>query len=528
MTPAPPPSLPAIPSLRLRVANQRPWNPEGRYVLYWMTSARRPGWSFALERAAAWARVVGRPLLVLEGVRAGYRWAADRHHRSILDGMAVNAAAFALTQARYYPYVEPHPGDGRGLLATLGAGAVVVVGDDYPAFFLPRMLEAAARQLAVRLELVDGNGLLPMAVAEAAAPTAYAFRRLLQRELPHHLGVLPLADPLAAEAGGLPGWPAGDGLDPRQAQEASAVRHLGGDPGWIALLPPGFVDRWPPASPALLAGEAAALASLPIDHAVGPVSERGGAVAGGAALARFLAERLELYAEQRNQPEVAATSELSAYLHYGHVSVHEIFAALARREGWTPLHLADRGNGSRAGWWGMSAPAESFLDELVTWRELAFNTCARMPDYDGWTSLPGWARRTLEEHAGDARPNLYSLAELDAAATHDPLWNAAQRQLRREGRIHNYLRMLWGKKILQWSPSPQEALLRLIELNNRYSIDGRDPNSYAGISWCLGRYDRPWAPLRPIFGCIRYMSSENTARKVSVRGYLARYGPLSG
>jgi deoxyribodipyrimidine photo-lyase len=119
---------------------------------------------------------------------------------------------------------------------------------------------------------------------------------------------------------------------------------------------------------------------------------------------------------------------------------------------------------------------------------------------------------------------VYEAEEFEAADTHDPLWNAAQRQLLREGRIHNYLRMLWGKKILEWSPSPQAALQTMIELNNKHALDGRDPNSYSGIFWCLGRYDRPWAPKRPIFGSVRYMSSENTARKLRVRGYVARFG----
>jgi deoxyribodipyrimidine photo-lyase len=122
------------------------------------------------------------------------------------------------------------------------------------------------------------------------------------------------------------------------------------------------------------------------------------------------------------------------------------------------------------------------------------------------------------------RPVLYTPAQLESAATHDEVWNAAQRQLVREGRLHNYLRMLWGKKILEWSPSPQQALETLVELNNKYALDGEDPNSYAGIFWILGRYDRPWGPERPIFGTVRYMSSENARRKLRMRQYLVRYG----
>jgi deoxyribodipyrimidine photo-lyase len=159
----------------------------------------------------------------------------------------------------------------------------------------------------------------------------------------------------------------------------------------------------------------------------------------------------------------------------------------------------------------------------VTWRELGYNFACRRPEHEAWESLPAWARRTLDAHAADPRPELYELEELEAAATADPLWNAAQRQLRREGAMHGYLRMLWGKKILEWSPSPRQALERMIHLNNKWALDGRDPNSYSGILWCLGRHDRPWAPERAVFGSVRYMSSANTARKMNVKGYLERY-----
>jgi deoxyribodipyrimidine photo-lyase len=152
--------------------------------------------------------------------------------------------------------------------------------------------------------------------------------------------------------------------------------------------------------------------------------------------------------------------------------------------------------------------------------------CFQKPDdYDRFSSLPGWALKEMERHASDLRPYLYSADDLENAKTHDPLWNAAQIQLVREGRMHNYLRMLWGKKILEWSPGPQEALQTMIHLNNAYALDGRDPNSYTGIFWILGRYDRPWGPARPIFGKIRYMSSENTRRKLKLKAYLQRYRP---
>jgi len=187
--------------------------------------------------------------------------------------------------------------------------------------------------------------------------------------------------------------------------------------------------------------------------------------------------------------------------------------------------VADNAKGARSGWWNMSESAEGFLDELITWRELGFNMSSQQADYTRYSSLPDWAQETLAEHASDAREHVYSLKEFEQAKTHDELWNAAQRQLLVEGRIHNYLRMLWGKKILEWTATPEDALSIMIELNNKYALDGRNPNSYSGIFWVLGRYDRAWGPERPIFGKIRYMTSDSTRRKLRVDGYIEKYAP---
>ncbi|MBK9037544.1 MAG: deoxyribodipyrimidine photolyase [Myxococcales bacterium] len=486
--------MPEIPRERLTVVADRPDRARAAYVLYWMIGARRATASFALDHAVARATALGLPLLVFEPLRVGYRWASDRMHRFVLDGMAANAAAFAAAGVTYYPYVEPTPGAGRGLLAALAARAAVVITDEQPGFFLPAMVAAAGRQLDGRLELIDGVGLLPLRAHGRAFATAAAFRWHWQKVLGAHLG---------------------HGPSPRPLARAAAT--LGG-----AAIPGAILRRWPAATAALLAG--AGLDRLPIDHAVGPVDDRGGAPAAAAVLRSFVATRLPRYADARNQPEVAAASGLSPYLHFGHMGAHTIVDAVWRSAGWSPAALAgQRATGSRDGWWGLPPPAEAFMDELFTWRELGHGFCHYRPDYDQYDALPPWARTSLDAHAGDPRPHRYTLAELERAATHDPLWNAAQRQLVAEGRIHNYLRMLWGKKILEWSPSPRAALAALIELNNKYALDGRDPNSYSGIFWTLGRFDRPWGPERPIFGVIRYMSSDNTARKVRVKRYLERW-----
>lgn len=485
----------AIPELRIEAANDRPVRRDGKFVLYWMIAARRTHWNYALQRAAEWANRLARPLLVLEALRCGYRWASDRLHRFILDGMRTNAARLRGSGAQYYPYVEPRPGAGRGLLKALAQQACVVVTDDYPCGFLPGMVAAAARQVYVRLETVDSNGLLPLRDAPMAFSTAYAFRRHLQRVLPFHLERVPQDDPL---------------VHLRHAREAE--------------IPGQVLSRWPPASEALLAGAADALAALPIDHSVGVTRLLGGSVAALAVWRRFLSKRLPNYAQGRSHPDDEASSGLSPWLHFGHIGAHQLFSELAGRDGWTPARLAGQTSGSKSGWWGMSEPAEAFLDELVTWRELGMNFCVRRDDYDQYDSLPDWAQRTLAAHSRDPREWIYTPEEFAAAETHDPVWNAAQRQLARDGVLHNYMRMLWGKKIIEWTRTPREALAVMIELNNRYALDGRDPNSYSGIFWCLGRYDRPWGPERPIFGLVRYMSSESALKKLRMKRYLERYG----
>jgi deoxyribodipyrimidine photo-lyase len=486
----------SVPDIRIQVLNASSVNGAGDFVLYWMIAHRRVHWNFALQRAAQWARELGKPLVILEALRSGYPWASDRPHRFILDGIADNARRLESRPVSYYPYVEPVLDAGKGLLVALAARACVVVTDDFPAFMLPRMVGAAARQLPVRLEQVDSSGLLPLRVADRVFTTAYSFRRFLQHSLLWHLLEFPEADPLA-----------GAGL-PR-----------------LHGLPEEISERWPKAKDDMLSGGTRSLAGLPIDHSVPATETRGGSAAAEAVLQRFLDERLASYADGRNQPDEEVTSGLSPYLHFGHISTHHIFVHLMAREGWSTGDLATVAKGSRSGWWGLSPSAEAFLDQLVTWRELGFNMCWQRQDYDSFESLPDWAIKTLAEHTRDPRPYLYTVEELESGRTHDPLWNATQMQLVGEGRIHNYLRMLWGKKILEWTTSPQEALAIMIELNNKYALDGRDPNSYSGILWCLGRYDRPWGPERPVFGKVRYMSSESAARKLRVRDYIRKYAP---
>jgi deoxyribodipyrimidine photo-lyase len=485
-----------VPDLRIRTANRQDVHHDGDYVLYWMVASRRTTWNFSLQRAVHWARDLKKPLVVFEALRSGYRWASDRIHRFVIQGMRDNRQALDKKPVTYYPYLEPAQGAGQGLIAELARSACVVVSDDYPCFFLPAMVRVAARQIPVRFELVDSNGILPMRAADRVFLRAYDFRRFLQKNLVPHLEQMPEDDPL------------GNVKLPR-----------------LKSLPEPIIRNWPAADPELLEHCDPHLKQFPIDHQVGITQTEGGPRAAGRRLREFLTEQLPRYDEDRNQPQIEATSGLSPYLHFGHIAVQQVFHETMATEDWSPAQIADKATGSSSGWWGASAHVEGFLDELITWREVGFNMCWQQSNYDKYESLPEWAQNTLADHAEDPRDYVYSYDEFAEARTHDPLWNAAQRQLVTEGRIHNYLRMLWGKKILEWSSSPREALAVMIDLNNRLALDGRDPNSYSGIFWVLGRYDRPWAPERPVFGRVRFMSSQNTARKVRVKDYIQKYAP---
>jgi deoxyribodipyrimidine photo-lyase len=485
----------AVPALRITRCNRAGVRADGQYVLYWMIAARRAHHSFALDRALDWAEHLGRPLLVLEALRAGYRWASDRLHRFAIDGMADNAASFAHGPIGYYPRVEPRAGEDAGLLEALAEHACLVVTDEYPCFFLPGMVSAAALRVGVAIEQVDGNGLMPLRAPGREFTSAFSLRAWLRKQLRAQLAHVPHADPIAGRA-----------LQP------------------FAGVPAAIRERWPAASAALLQhGARAPLLELPIDHDVGVAPLTGGSAAGAQLLDRFVTRQLVHYPDQRNHPDLDACSGLSPYLHFGHVGAHQTLSALAGHDLWSLERMPTKVSSAQP-FWGTTPAAEAFLDQVVTWRELGFNFCHHRSDYDQYGSLPDWARRTLARHASDPRPELYTLAELERAGTADPVWNAAQRQLLREGRMHNYLRMLWGKRILEWSETPEQALEHMIVLNDKYALDGRDPNSYSGIAWVLGRYDRPWGPERKIFGSIRYMTSQSALRKLKMKRYMERYG----
>lgn len=483
----------SIPANRLKPANSTPLREDGDYVLYWMIAFRRVTWNFSFEHAVDLARSLNKPLVIFEPLRVRYQWASDRLHRFIIEGMRDNQKLLKNKPVTYFPYVEPRPGVGTPLLHQLAKKACVVVTDEYPCFFLPTMIQAVKDRIPARLELVDSNGLVPLRLPDRTFTVAHSYRRWMQKNIAPLLEETPLADPL-------------EDVDLPELKK----------------LPSEVTRRWPAADISTLLSEGG-LESIPIDHSVGPGVLTGGTLAANKILNSFLKDNLDEYDKQRNQPDVEGSTGLSPYLHFGHISAHQIVAQLFEAEGWKPSKMGPA-NGKNHDFWNTSVSGEALLDQLLTWREMGFNKSFREPDsYTKYESLPNWALETLAQHAKDPRPHIYTLEEFEKAETHDDLWNAAQRQLVRDGRLHNYMRMLWGKKILHWTNTPQEALAIMIELNNKYALDGRDPNSYSGIFWTLGRYDRAWGPKRPVFGAVRYMTSDSTRKKLQVNKYLRRY-----
>jgi len=252
----------------------------------------------------------------------------------------------------------------------------------------------------------------------------------------------------------------------------------------------------------------AILSSLSIDRTVPPGSHfRGGPAEAKKLLGDFLAHKLKGYGELRNDPSLDYVSHMGPYLHFGQIS---------------PLYIALQvQNAGRLPF----KSREAYLEELIVRRELSMNFAYYNSSYDAFAGVPEWARRTLKNHQKDKREYLYSREELEEARTHDPYWNAAQKEMIITGKMHNYMRMYWGKKILEWSPTPEEAFRTALYLNNKYELDGRDPNSFTGVAWCFGKHDRPWGE-RKIFGQVRYMNDAGLRRKFKINDYVEKVASL--
>ncbi len=447
-------------SERVQLLNDREPNSDGRYVLYWMQMFKRTSQNHALEVAIRKANKYKVPLVVYEGLKYYYPWANDRIHTFILEGVEEKRRELAKRGIKYVFYLQKDENSPKHTVAALARDACLIVTDDYPCFIIPRHNAVIAERAEIPVYAVDSCGVIPMSRFEKEEYAAYTIRPKIKRMLGDYL----------------------------KRFEESEVEFRADD--LVADCPDTIVDDIP-----RLVSECA------IDHSV-PRSDvyRGGSEAGNERLTKFMSEILPNYNEARNKPDRDGSSRLSSYLHFGFLSPVEV--ALAAKNSDAP-----------------EESKEAFLEELIVRRELSFNMTRFNPDHESLKCLPDWVHQTMRKHSDDPREKIYSLEELENAETDDALWNAAQTELVKTGEIHNYVRMLWGKNVIGWSRSYEEAFETLLHLNNKYALDGRDPNSYAGILWCFGKHDRPWME-RPVFGTIRYMTSNSTGKKFDSKRYI--------
>jgi deoxyribodipyrimidine photo-lyase len=430
---------------------------------------RRVEANHALAHAIAWANELKLPVLVYEGLTCTYRQANDRIHTFVLEGVPDTAARLAQLGIGYTFYLRRKRSSPNDVFYRLAAKAAAVVTDDYPTFIAAEHNKSVPSKLDIPFVAVDSSCVVPMSRFEKREYAAYTIRPKVHRFLPSYL----------------------------KPFDMPAVRHR-----WTAPPDSFHVEVTAQNIPSLVA-------SCEIDHGIKPsLTFRGGASAARKRLDHFLAKNIKRYAGDRNQPASHATSNLSPYLHFGMIGALDVA-------------LAVQSKGIELG-----VSSEEYLEEMIVRRELAFNF-ARFAgkQVECLSSLPDWARKTLREHAADERNPCYTRDQFEQADTHDDIWNATQKELLLRGKIHGYYRMYWGKKIIEWSPTCQDALETMIYLHDRYALDGRDPNTYTGVLWCFGLHDRPWVE-RPIFGQIRFMSYDGMKRKTDSASYLREISHL--
>jgi deoxyribodipyrimidine photo-lyase len=442
--------------------NEKPINTKALYVLYWIQMYKRTSHNHALTWAIRKANELDLPLVVYEGLKYYYPWASDRLHTFILEGVEEKKEEFERLGIRYIFYLQKDGNSPKNAVASLARDAALIVTDDFPCFIVPGHNRRIAELASVPVHAVDSNGIIPMSKFEKEEYGAYTIRPKVKKLLANYF--IPFEeDPINKDSTKLE-------VDcPETLVTDAAIRNL--------------------------------VRECDIDHSVAPSPiYHGGTTNGRARLKKFVDEILPDYDASRNKPERDGSSRLSSYLHFGFLSPLEI--AIAVRDADAPQESKD-----------------AYLEELIVRRELSYNLTYRNPNYDSLNALPAWAHATMREHIGDARQFIYSLEQLEAGETHDELWNAAQREMTATGEMHNYVRMLWGKNVIGWTKNYETAFETLVHLNNKYCLDGRNPNSYAGILWCFGKHDRPWME-RPVFGKMRYMTSASTGKKFDSQKYI--------
>ncbi|HEY6376621.1 MAG TPA: deoxyribodipyrimidine photo-lyase [Edaphobacter sp.] len=451
---------------RITVRRDGPPDPKGQCVVYWMQRAQRGIDNHAVDTAVTVANLLGLPLVVYFAAISNFPHANLRHYTFLNQGLADIEQDLRQRNITFLMRRSPHESHEQLLADVLAA---FLIGDENPM----RVPEQWRQQLASRISIpfwtVDADVVVPAKLIEKAQYGAYTIRPRLYRLLPDYLNSY--ENPHANH----------DWKRPRNFQSDSVHEDI--TRGWKDL-----------------------------DRSVAPVEAwQGGTHAALKRLKHFTGKLLNTYDDKRNHPETDGTSCLSPYLHFGHIG---------------PLTIALAVEAAAKADQKLRPVRDSYFNELIVWRELAINFVRYTPNYDSPACAEAWAKQTITEHERDEREHLYTLRQLETAQTHDPLWNAGQLQMVRHGWMHNYIRMYWAKKILEWTPNIALAMKYCIHLNDKYFLDGRDPNGYAGIAWALlGKFDRAWGE-RPIFGKIRYMSGASTGKKFDSKRYIEQMALL--
>ena len=441
-------------------------DPDGKCIVYWMQRAQRGVDNYVVNLAVEIANELNLPLVVYFAGISNFPHANLRHYRFLQQGLPDIEEDLAKRKISFVMRKAPHESKER-LLEDVQAA--MVIGDENPMNVPESWRRELTKKIKIPFWTVDADVIVPSALIEKAQYGAYTIRPRLYKALPEYL--VPFENPHAKVEWKRPKGFHADSLTDDMTK------------GWK-----GF------------------------DRSVRPVdSFHGGTHAGLKRLHLFTSKLLPEYETNRNKPETDGTSVLSPYLHYGHVGPQTIALAVAKAAGDDPK---------------LKAAKESYFNELIAWRELTINFVRFTTEYETPAVAENWARQTIADHEKDEREQLYSLKQLEAAETHDELWNAAQIQMVDNGWMHNYMRMYWAKKILEWTPDVATAMKNAVYLNDRYFLDGRDPGGYAGIAWAMvGKFDRPWFE-RPVFGKVRYMSGASTGKKFDSKLYMKQMQEL--
>lgn len=448
---------------RICQLNKYSVNKAGKYVLYWMQQAQRPYWNHALEFAVHQSNELNLPLLVLFGLMDNYPEANARHYQFMLEGLK-NTYEILHKRSIKLAVVKKHP---VNLIIQYASDAATLICDKGYLKHQKQWRAEVASQCTCKIYQIETDVVVPVdIVSKKQEYAARTIRPKIHRRLEDFLDE-PAISTLKHSS-----------LNIEIKNELKLD-----NPSEIVKL-------------------------LKLDHTIAPVSQffKGGPDEAILRFSNFIDKHLKRYTDNRNQPQTDDISHMSPYLHFGQVSpawlVYKVRQSDKRKD------------------------AENYIEELVVRRELAINFVNNTPDYDQYSSIPDWAQKTLYEHSSDKRANVYSLEELENCTTHDPYWNAAMKEMIVTGFMHNYMRMYWGKKILEWTEDPEQAYKHCLYLNNKYFLDGRDPNSFANVAWIFGMHDRPWGEF-PCFGKVRTMKASGLKRKFDPELYIRKVDKLA-